>query len=83
MCVLLGLGGLICVANWMIVVQWLWTRRHISMLPLVGGMFAAAGCALVPALGWKAGVVALAIDPGGALMLVAVPVDAVWRRLRR
>jgi hypothetical protein len=80
-CALLGLGGLLWVANWMIVVQCLRTRWHISLLPLFGGLFAFAGCASVPAIGWKLGLVALASDPG-TLVVGAFLVHEAWRSVR-
>jgi hypothetical protein len=80
-CALLGLGGLLWVANWTIVVLWLRTREHISMLPVFGGVLACAGCALVPALGWKAGLVALASDPG-TLVVGAFLAHEAWRSVR-
>ncbi len=79
--VLLVLGGIGMLCNWSIIVTAVITRppRGGSLVPIVGGLFAFVGCALIPALGWKLGLLALVLDPFTWLML-AWPVLALRSR---
>lgn len=83
-CALLGLGGVFLLANWMVLVECLRKRGHISMIPL-GGPLAFAGCAVVPAIGWRLGLVSLALDPWMVAMAawpIVATAQLVWRRVR-
>jgi hypothetical protein len=77
---LLGFGTLCTVGNWELTVRWLRTRKSGSMIPL-GGPLVLAGCALVPAIGWRIGLGAFALDPMMAC-LIAWPGYLVWRWFR-
>lgn len=46
--ILIGVGGYVVVMNWLVVFQWLITKKHSSWTPLVGGVIAAFGVALIP-----------------------------------
>ena len=61
--------------------RWYIARKRSSMVPFIGGLLSFAGCALLPAVGWKLGLLGLVVDPGCALLIVALPVD--WLRRRR
>ena len=78
---LLVLGGVATLGNWSIIVWAIIARpaRSSSLVPIVGGLFGFVGCALIPALGWKLGVLAFALDPCTWLLL-AWPVLALRSR---
>jgi hypothetical protein len=78
--ILLGLGALISVGNWGLMLRWYIARKYGSMVPFIGGLASFAGCALSPAIGWKLGLLGLVVDPGCALLMVALPIDWVRRR---
>lgn len=79
---LLGLGTLLVLANWSLLIGIIVTKKQggTSFLPLFGGALAFVGCVLLPAVRWQFGLIAFAIDPG--CWLLAAPV--VWgvQRLR-
>jgi hypothetical protein len=79
--VLLAIGGLATLGNWMLVAHIVIARpaRTISFVPLIGGVFGFAGCALVPGLGWRPGLVAVALDPF-TWALVTWPLQALRQR---
>lgn len=62
--VLIALSAIQIVANWLILVRWYTSGRRGSMILLIPGLMGAVGCALVPQIGWKFGLVAIALDPG-------------------
>ncbi|HEY5920142.1 MAG TPA: hypothetical protein VIV11_00670 [Kofleriaceae bacterium] len=85
--VLLGLGGFFTLCNWLVVVSSASSGRGHSFGPFLGGLLAFAGCALLPAIGWKLGLLAFVVDPGcwvlPCLIYGAVAgwhrfVDALW-----
>ena len=80
-CILLGIGALNALLNWGGIVAWYTAGKRSSLIPFVGGLFGFAGCALLPPIGWKFGLLALALDPGCSLL---APYPFVWmvRRLR-
>ncbi len=78
---LVAVGALFCVANWVMAIRYYRTGKGSSMVPL-GGPLALAGCALVPAVGSKIGLLALAADPL-MLAIVAAGPRWAWRRARR
>jgi len=60
--VLLAFGLLNIGSNIASVVETLRTKKFVSLIPLIGGLFTFLGC--LPTLGWKLGLVGFAIDPG-------------------
>ena len=48
---LLLVGGYVSLMNWMVIVNWLRTRKHSSWIPLFGGVLAMLGVALIPIAG--------------------------------
>ena len=74
--ILLVFGALNVFANYSVLVYAYRTGKGSSLIPLFGGVFAFAGCALLPVIGWRWGLLALAIDPGcsgfvaGALVML-------------
>lgn len=71
---LLGIGSLFIAFNAMIFWSTVIHRRHASSVaPIFGGLFAAAGIALLPfAESWRWAWIPLLIDWGGLPMLLAV-----------
>lgn len=78
--ILLGLGAVTSLGNGHLVLRWYLARKTSSLVPFVGGLASFAGCALLPSIGWKYGLLGLVIDPGCAWLLVGVAVDRVRRR---
>ncbi|MGE3457011.1 MAG: hypothetical protein AB7O24_18010 [Kofleriaceae bacterium] len=72
--ILLAFGALLSTLTWVCVVNRYMAGSGSSVVPLFGGVFGFVGCALVPAIGWKLGVLAIAVDPGCGLLLVAGPI---------
>ena len=68
--VLLGIGGLVFAGNWMTLWGSIVDHKPRSFIPLLGGIAALAGCAASPTLDWRLGLVAVALDPGGPMMIV-------------
>ena len=81
--VLLALGALVTIGNLWIVVSWLRTRKHVSMIPLLGGPVACVGCGLIPVIGWKLGVIALGVDPACGYMFLGLLTMPLWSRWKR
>ena len=82
--VLIGLGGLATLGNW-ILLGWIVVARPArasSFVPIVGGLLGGVGCLLVPALGWRFALLAVALDPF-AWLLLGWPVVTLVRRCRR
>jgi hypothetical protein len=63
-CAILGLGALVIVANWSLAANVLVKKKGTSPVPLFGGLLAFVGCALLPVIGWKLGLIAFVVDPG-------------------
>jgi hypothetical protein len=49
--VLLLVGGFVIIMNWVIIYYALVKKKHSSWVPLVGGVFAAVGLAILPITG--------------------------------
>lgn len=81
--VLLAFGALVTVCNLWIVVLLFRTRKHISMIPLLGGSLACVGCGLIPALGWKLGLIALGVDPACGFTFLGLLTMPLWSRWKR
>jgi hypothetical protein len=78
--IVLAFGALNILGNLGLLVRCLATGKGGSLIPLLGGVFAFAGCALLPMIGWRLGLLAFAIDPGCAWLAVCAIV-AVTRSL--
>ena len=76
--VLLAFGALNIIGNLGLVVRCCVIGKGASLVPLIGGVFAFAGCALLPMIGWHVGLLAVAIDPGCAWLAVWV-IGVLWR----
>jgi len=70
--VLLVLGGLVALGNWLCLVASAQSKRHVSMVPFIGGVLAFPGAALVPSIGWKWALLAFVGDPSCLLLVVYV-----------
>ena len=79
--ILLGLGALAIAGYWAAVATSP-PGHGVSSIPLVGGGLVFAGCALVPQIGWKLGLIAIAIDPG-CWFPIALPISWLVDRSRR
>lgn len=77
---LLGFGALTALANWQMLVRARRTKRHTSLILLFGACFTFLGYSLLPAIGWRLGLIAFAIDPGG--WIVAWPIIWAVQRIR-
>jgi hypothetical protein len=79
---LLGLGALGVLANWTLLINTLVTKKQegTSLVLLIGGVLAFAGCLLLPGVRWQLGLIALALDPG--CWLLAAPIISALRRLQ-
>ncbi|HEY5920143.1 MAG TPA: hypothetical protein VIV11_00675 [Kofleriaceae bacterium] len=79
---LLVLGGLCIIGYWAAVLTAA-EGQYVSPIPLICGGLAFAGCALIPAIGWKLGLLALLIDPGCWCIpwLIVWGLRYVWHRI--
>jgi hypothetical protein len=79
--VLVAIAGLVTLGNLSVIAHVVIARpaRGSSFVPLIGGSFGFAGCALVPSLGWDVGLIAVALDPF-TWALVTWPLQALRRR---
>jgi len=66
--ILLAFGVLNIVGNLGLVVRCIATGKGASLVPLLGGVFAFAGCAIL--IGWRFGLLACVIDPGCAWLVI-------------
>jgi hypothetical protein len=69
---LIVLGGLFCLANWLMLCQNYRTKRFHSAIPLFGAFFLGSGMFLIPAirhLAW----IAIPLDYGTLILLFALP----------
>ena len=78
--ILLAFGALNVLANFSVLIRAYRTGKSSSLIPLFGGVFAFAGCALLPMIGWRWGLLALAIDPGCSGFVVGAIVMLVQSR---
>ena len=83
------LGGIFAALNWACLLTSLFTKKHHSMVPPLGGLLLAVGFALHPALR-PYSLFGLLLDNGFWAMLSAVPIllleslrSAPWRRVAR
>ncbi|HEU5478290.1 MAG TPA: hypothetical protein VFU90_00585 [Candidatus Tumulicola sp.] len=81
--VLLLVGALVTVGNCWTVMASIRMRKHVSMIPLLGGPVAFVGCGLIPAIGWKLGSIALGVDPACGYTLLALLTMPLWSRWKR
>ena len=78
----LAFGALVAAGNIGCLVTSYRTRRHISMIPVLGGPIAFGACVVLP-IGWQLGLIALVVDPCCAPMVAGVAIDAFRRRRAR
>ena len=79
---LVGGGALLIACNWFVVFRWCRTRKHVSMIPLVGGVISAVGCGLLDY--WRVAVIAVVVDPAGPVCLIlAFPIAWATQRRRK
>ena len=78
---LLILGGLFIVGNLSGLVYVAITRSSTSLLPPFGACLAFAGAAMLPAIGWKLGLLAFVLDPICPLYAIGGTVTLVRRAL--
>jgi hypothetical protein len=81
--VMLGLFSGWAVASNYVILAIAARGRHISMIPVVGGLVGAAAVALAP---WRYSpwwAIPLILDPGCALMVAGALVHSIWRRSTR
>jgi len=78
---LLVVGGLHAFCNCTSVVEMRRSNRYASLVPVVGGVLLFAGAALVPAIGWKLGLLGFVVDPG-CLFLILHCLFVVARAVR-
>ncbi|MGE3456897.1 MAG: hypothetical protein AB7O24_17435 [Kofleriaceae bacterium] len=82
----MGPGALVSVLNWILAVSRFIAGSGSSVVPVFGAVIGFVGCALVSAIGWKLGLVALVLDPGCAAGLWVAPVlwvrEVAYRRSR-
>jgi hypothetical protein len=77
--VLIGFGALLAAMNTAILVESTLRRKHISMVPLLGGIALLAGAAM---LGWRWGMLIAFADPS-TISLLMLPPYLLVRAIRR
>jgi hypothetical protein len=79
--VLLAVGALVAAANWSIVIGAVATKRHVSMIPIIGGVALAVGTVLLPVRSLRSfAPLAVVADPAWILNIVGFAALALRRR---
>ncbi|MFN0252734.1 MAG: hypothetical protein ACKV2T_38020 [Kofleriaceae bacterium] len=79
--VFFAVGAFVVLGNWLSFAHAVVTKKGTSFVPFIGGIPVLVGCALHPAIDWKLGLIALAVDPG-CWVVFAFPVVWFVRRVR-